>query len=156
MHVLDMCPGSRGVLHTGDQSRPLTVGVVSSDDFERARSLPLGRAQRRHRKWAASRRSLAEATAASEELGSSGWADGAGSELARAGARRPRAVGARTPAEARVVELAAEGRSNKEIARILFVSVKTVGLHLSHAYATLGIRSRSQLASRLSPPSKLR
>ena len=43
----------------------------------------------------------------------------------------------------------ARGRSNKEIASTLFVSVHTVEEHLSHAYAKLGIRSRAQLASRL-------
>jgi DNA-binding CsgD family transcriptional regulator len=119
--------------------------------FERARSLlAAGRLQRKHRKWAASRRSLAEAAAAFGDLGSAGWADEARSELDRVGARRPRALGELTPAESRVVELAAEGRSNKEIAGILYVSVKTVELHLSHAYATLGIRSRAQLAPRLS------
>ena len=119
--------------------------------FERARSLlAAGRLQRRHRKWAASRRSLAEAAAAFGELGSSGWAEEARSEQGRVGARRPRALGELTPAESRVVELAAAGHSNKEIAGILYVSVKTVELHLSHAYATLGVRSRAQLAPRLS------
>jgi DNA-binding NarL/FixJ family response regulator len=49
-----------------------------------------------------------------------------------------------------VVELAAEGRANKEIARALHVTVHTVEVHLSRAYAKLGVRSRAQLASRLS------
>ncbi|MGH3072377.1 MAG: response regulator transcription factor, partial [Gaiellaceae bacterium] len=53
--------------------------------------------------------------------------------------------------ERRVVELAIEGRSNKEIARALVVAVPTVEAHLSHAYAKLGVRSRAQLAGRLSP-----
>ena len=118
--------------------------------FERARSLlTIGRAQRRHRKWAASRRSLAEASAAFEELGSSGWAEEARSELARVGARRPRAPGELRPSEQRVVELAAQGLSNKEIAAALYVTVNTVEVHLARAYATLGVRSRAQLASRL-------
>jgi DNA-binding CsgD family transcriptional regulator len=51
-----------------------------------------------------------------------------------------------TPAERRVVELAIDGRSNKEIANSLFVTVHTVEAHLTHAYAKLGVRSRSQLA----------
>ena len=54
-----------------------------------------------------------------------------------------------TPTEERVARLAAEGRSNKEIARTLFVTVHTVEAHLSKAYAKLGIRSRTQLAGRL-------
>ena len=45
-----------------------------------------------------------------------GWAEEARSELARVGARRPAPSGELTPAERRVVELAAEGRANKEIA----------------------------------------
>ena len=54
-----------------------------------------------------------------------------------------------TPAERRVAELAAQGHANKEIAGTLFVSVHTVEVHLSHVYAKLGIRSRSQLVRSL-------
>jgi DNA-binding NarL/FixJ family response regulator len=43
------------------------------------------------------------------------------------------------------VHLAAQGLSNKDIAARLFVTVHTVEVHLSHAYAKLGVRSRSQL-----------
>jgi DNA-binding NarL/FixJ family response regulator len=53
-----------------------------------------------------------------------------------------------------VAELAAEGRSNKEIARVLHVTVSTVEAHLSRAYAKLGVRSRAQLASRLPTASR--
>ena len=52
-----------------------------------------------------------------------------------------------------MVELAAEGRANKEIARALHVTVHTVEAHLSRAYAKLGVRSRTQLASRIPPRS---
>jgi DNA-binding NarL/FixJ family response regulator len=115
--------------------------------FDRARSLlALGRAQRRHRKWAAARASLEQATAAFDEIGSTGWAEQARSELARVGARRPQPAGELTEAERRAAELAAEGRSNKEIANALVVSVHTVEAHLSRAYAKLGVRSRTQLA----------
>jgi DNA-binding CsgD family transcriptional regulator len=54
-----------------------------------------------------------------------------------------------TPAEQRAVDLAATGLSNKEIAQALFVTVHTVEVHLSRAYAKLGVRSRTQLAGRL-------
>ena len=115
--------------------------------LRRARSLlGLGRAQRRFKKWAAARASLEEALAIFEETGAPGWADQVRSELERVGGRRPKSKGALTPAEQRVVELAADGRSNKEIAGELFVTVNTVEVHLSHAYAKLGVRSRSQLA----------
>lgn len=119
--------------------------------FDLARSLlSLGRAQRRFRKWKRARASLGQAAAAFDEIGAAGWTETARSELARVGARRPRAVGELTEAERRVAELAIEGLSNKEIARTLVVTVPTVERHLSHAYAKLGIRSRTQLAQRLS------
>ena len=54
-----------------------------------------------------------------------------------------------TAAEQRVVELAADGLANKEIALSLSMSVRTVEVHLKHAYAKLGVRSRTQLARRL-------
>ena len=119
--------------------------------FDRARTLlSLGRGQRRLKKWGAARDSLEQAAAAFEQLGSPGWAQEARAELARVGARRPQPAGELTPAEQRVVELAADGLANKEIARNLYVSVRTVEVHLKHAYAKLGIRSRTQLARRLS------
>lgn len=81
---------------------------------------------------------------------SSGWTERARSELARVGARRPPAAGELTPTESRVVEQAAAGLSNKQIAKSLYVSVHTIEVHLSHAYAKLGVGSRAQLAGRLS------
>ena len=48
-----------------------------------------------------------------------------------------------------MAELAAEGPTNREIAQALFVTPKTVEVHLSHAYRKLGISARSQLAAAL-------
>jgi DNA-binding NarL/FixJ family response regulator len=45
-----------------------------------------------------------------------------------------------------VAELAADGRSNREIAAELFVSERTVEANLTRVYRKLGIRSRTQLA----------
>jgi DNA-binding CsgD family transcriptional regulator len=118
--------------------------------FDRARALlALGRALRRAKKWGAARDALERAGAAFDEMGSAGWAETARLEVARIGARRPRAAGELTPTERRVAELAAEGLSNKEIAQALVVTVNTVEFHLRNAYAKLGIRSRAQLAARL-------
>ena len=69
------------------------------------------------------------------------------------GARRPASAGALTPTEQRVVGLAVDGLSNKEIARTLVVTVNTVEFHLRNAYTKLGIRSRAQLAARLATES---
>jgi DNA-binding NarL/FixJ family response regulator len=111
--------------------------------------LSLGRAQRRHRGWGGARTALEAAATAFDALGSPGWAEQARAELARVSARRPAAEGELTPAERRVVELAAEGRTNKEIAQALFVTVRTVEAHLSHAYAKLGVRSRTELVRKI-------
>jgi DNA-binding NarL/FixJ family response regulator len=117
---------------------------------ERARSLlSLGRSQRRLRKWAAARSSLEQAAAGFDVLGAPGWAEEARSELARVGGRRKQEPGELTPSEQRVVELAADGLANKQIARELHVSVHTVEVHLKHAYEKLGVRSRAQLAAQL-------
>jgi DNA-binding CsgD family transcriptional regulator len=50
-----------------------------------------------------------------------------------------------------VAELAASGLRNKEIAETLFVTLKTVEVHLGRAYGKLGIQGRSQLKTALTP-----
>jgi DNA-binding CsgD family transcriptional regulator len=118
--------------------------------FDHARTLLVaGRAARRLKKWGVARGLLEQAAAAFDGSGSPGWADDARAELARVGARRPAPEGELTPSERRVTELAAEGLSNKDIAHALAVSVHTVEIHLAHAFAKLGVQSRSQLAGRL-------
>jgi DNA-binding NarL/FixJ family response regulator len=51
-----------------------------------------------------------------------------------------------SPVERQVVELASQGLSNPDIARGLFKSRNTVKVHLSHAYAKLGVANRTELA----------
>ncbi|HEV2360640.1 MAG TPA: LuxR C-terminal-related transcriptional regulator, partial [Acidimicrobiales bacterium] len=122
-------------------------------DFDRARSLlSLGLVQRRFKKWAAARASLEAAAALFESGGSTGWAGRAREELERVSGRKSSPSDQLTPTEGRVVGLAANGMSNKEIARELFVSVNTIEGHLSRAYAKLGVRSRGQLANALREP----
>jgi ATP/maltotriose-dependent transcriptional regulator MalT len=72
-------------------------------------------------------------------------------ELAAAGGRRSRSGGSDklTAKEGLVVQLAAQGATNVEIARRLFISSKTVGHHLSRAYSKLGVSSRRELGNRL-------
>ena len=82
-----------------------------------------------------------------EQLGAATWVEKARSELGRIGGRR-RQEGL-TPAERRVAALVAEGRTNREVAAALFVTERTVASHLSHVYAKLGVRSRTELARRL-------
>jgi DNA-binding CsgD family transcriptional regulator len=56
-------------------------------------------------------------------------------------------TGQLTPAELRVVGLAADGTPNREIADRLFLSVRTIESHLSHAYGKIGIRTKAELAA---------
>jgi DNA-binding CsgD family transcriptional regulator len=45
--------------------------------------------------------------------------------------------------------MAAEGRTNNEIAQALFVTTRTIDAHLAHTYTKLGINSRRQLENAL-------
>jgi DNA-binding CsgD family transcriptional regulator len=96
-----------------------------------------------------SRDPLRRAITLADACGAPVLAERARAELAAGGGRPPPAetegVAALTPAERRVAMLAARGRTNREIAQMLFVTEKTVEFHLSHAYRKLGIRSRWQL-----------
>jgi len=65
--------------------------------------------------------------------------------IASARRRRGQAPPAVTPRESQVVRLGARGFSNKEIARQLDVSVKTVELHKTNAMHKLGLRGRIEL-----------
>ena len=119
--------------------------------FEEARTLlALGTTRRRARMKRPAREALEQALAIFDQLGARpvGRARHAPSSRASAGARRPPANS--PPTERRIAALAAEGRSNKEIATALFVTPKTVGTQLSRIYRKLGVHSRTELARRLS------
>ena len=122
--------------------------------LERARSLAeLGAALRRAGQRAAAREPLAEALDLAARCGARPLAARAREELKATGARPRRAwrtgVEALTPSELRVARLAAEGRTNREIAHELYVTLKTIEGHLSRAYAKLGIEGRAQLPQAL-------
>jgi DNA-binding CsgD family transcriptional regulator len=78
-------------------------------------------------------------------LGAALWLERVDKELGRAKPRR-RDDQALTAAEHRVASLAAAGRTNREIAAQLFVSVATVEAHLTRIYRKMRVRSRTELA----------
>lgn len=117
--------------------------------FEYARTqLTLGQLQRRRRHQAAASATLREATATFERLGVSIWAQRARDELSRVNFG-PRGSNSLTAGEQRVAELAAAGKTNRDVAAELFISQKTVEANLSRAYRKLGVRSRIELVRRL-------
>jgi DNA-binding CsgD family transcriptional regulator len=118
------------------------------DPFGMARaSLARGIVSRRARQKRGAREAIQAALDGFEQLGAATWVETARSELGRIGGRR-REEGL-TAAERRVAALVAEGRTNREVAAALFVTERTVASHLSHVYAKLGVRSRTELARRL-------
>jgi len=113
----------------------------------------LAGAQRRAGRRAEARDGATRAQELAMRCGATMLARAALEEALAAGAR-PRRVARRgieslTPSELRVARRAAEGHTNREIAEDLFVTIKTVEMHLANAYGKLGIRSRTQLVDAL-------
>ncbi len=118
---------------------------------ERARALvDLGATLRRANRRTDARAALEEALQLAHGCGAGGLVAEATAELAAAGVRprRPAVTGpdALTPTERRIVERAAAGASNRDIAQALFVTPKTVENHLGNAYRKLGVSGRGELA----------
>jgi DNA-binding CsgD family transcriptional regulator len=118
--------------------------------IEYARTLMVrSRAMRRFRRKAAGREALNEARRLCAERGAIGWVERIDTELAELGGRGGRELDELTSSERKVAELASKGQTNKEIGAALFLSPKTVEVHLTRAYRKLGVRSRTELGARL-------
>jgi DNA-binding NarL/FixJ family response regulator len=124
--------------------------------LELARALAArGGLLRRSRRPTEAREPLRQALELAEACGCPPLVESVRSELYATGAR-PRTsalagVESLTARELRVATLAADGQTNREIAQALFVTPKTVEVHLSSAYRKLDIRSRRELAGALGP-----
>ena len=148
-----------GLARGGDAGLRLLGESVAALDgspalLERAHSLAaLGAAMRRGGERAAARDPLARALDLAARCGARPLAARARDELKATGARPRRAwrtgVEALTPSELRVARLAAEGRSNREIAHELYVTLKTIEGHLARVYTKLGIEGRGRLPEAL-------
>ena len=125
---------------------------VETDPFGHARALlALGVTRRRARQKRGAREAIAAALARFEALGEVPWTERARAELGGIGGRT-REEGL-TPAERRVAALVAEGRTNREVAAALSLGERTIETHLTHIYAKLGVRTRTELARVYEPAS---
>src|SRR6185312_14042224 len=102
------------------------------------------------------REQLREAAELAQRCGAERLEERVHEELRIAGARpRRRALSGAaslTPGERRVAAAAAGGATNREIAQDLFVSLRTVEMHLTNAYRKLDISSRLELAGAIEEP----
>jgi len=115
---------------------------------ERGRTLlALGATLRRAGRRREARAALEEAHAVFTSIGQPLWAERTRVEAARLGGRTP-AGDELTPTERRVAALVAEGRSNREVADSLFITVRTVEANLTRIYRKLDVRSRAEFAAR--------
>ncbi|WP_036437811.1 AAA family ATPase [Mycobacterium sp. URHB0044] len=118
--------------------------------FERARTqLLLGRLQRSQGLKEDAVDTLVEALRAFEHMGTPLWATRARDELA-ATKSIPTEHVRLTSSEQDVAELAASGMTNRDVATMLSISLKTVEANLTRIYRKLGINSRVELAERMS------
>jgi len=143
--------GARGDLAGAEEhlQRALREHARTQQPFELGRTLLVaGAVRRRMRQKKGARDLLQRALTTFDDLGAPLWADRARRELARIGGRAPTSTGL-TPTEAQIAQLVAEGRTNREVAKALFVSVHTVEANLKRVYRKLGVRSRTELARKL-------
>jgi DNA-binding CsgD family transcriptional regulator/tetratricopeptide (TPR) repeat protein len=148
-----------GLVAGGDEGIAMLREAVdvlgrSPSRLRHARALvDLGGALRRANHRSDAREHLRRGRELAEISGARPLTELAGAELAATGARLRTVVlsgvDALTASERRVAEMARDGLTNRQIAQSLFVTPKTVEVHLSSVYRKLGIASRNQLADAL-------
>ena len=151
----DRCRGSIGVARRefadadGHLQGALHAQASLGHPFELGRTLLVaGELHRRMRRQKSARELLDRALEVFEGLGAKPWVAKVVRELGRVGGRRTPPSDL-TPAEEQVALLVAEGRTNREVAATLFLSVHTVDAHLRRIYRKLDVRSRTELARKL-------
>ncbi|XVQ10561.1 helix-turn-helix transcriptional regulator [Spirillospora sp. CA-255316] len=149
---------ARAVLAAQDEAEDLFQTALAADltrrPFIRARTeLAYGEWLRRQRRATESRQHLRAARDTFDALGTSPWGERARRELRAAGERSSERQAATrdilTAQELQIAQMAAEGLTNREIGKSLYISHRTVGAHLAKIYAKLGATSRVQLHNAL-------
>jgi class 3 adenylate cyclase/DNA-binding CsgD family transcriptional regulator len=155
LRLLGLCEGGEQGLARLREAVTVLEDSPARMEYGYARAA-LGSALRRANRRAEAREQLRQALELAQKLGATLLAEHAHEELVATGAR-PRRVelsgaAALTPSERRIAAMAAEGLSNREIAQALFVTLRTVEMHLSNAFRKLGVSSRTQLPAALTAP----
>lgn len=140
---------SRGVQAEAVRSATEAVEFSAATPFvlDHARALlTLGQVHRRFKEKSAARTHLQAALEVFTRLGAERFAERARQDLARIGLRPPVGNGL-TETERRVAELAATGRTVRQVGDELFISPKTVEANLTRVYRKLGLSGRAELAT---------
>ncbi|MEV6343610.1 LuxR family transcriptional regulator [Actinoplanes sp. NPDC051851] len=141
---------------SGQSDTAVALSTAAAALFEQLRQpveqahalLVAGGAERRRRRYAAARVAIGAALAIFLAADARPWAE----ETERALARTEGTIAPEqglTSTELRIAGMVRDGASNREIASRLYLSVKTVEATLTRVYRKLGVRSRTQLSSRL-------
>jgi DNA-binding CsgD family transcriptional regulator len=148
-----------GLIEGGDEGielmrRAISVLSPSPARLEYAYALAaLGAALRRANRRTEAREHLRLSLEIAQRVGAVPLAEQAHEELIAAGSRPRRlvqsGVASLTPSERRIAAMAAEGLANRDIAQALFVTLRTVEMHLSNVFRKLRISSRTQIAAAL-------
>lgn len=151
-----------GLVQGGQEGLALlhqAVEILASSParLEHAKALiELGAALRRSGQRLQSRQYLRCGVEVAQVCGATPLVERGWTELRASGARprriAPSGPDALTPSERRVVELAAAGHSNRDIAQTLFITTNTVEVHLTRTYRKLGVTGRTGLTLHFNKP----
>ncbi|GLW28434.1 helix-turn-helix transcriptional regulator [Actinoplanes regularis] len=141
---------------SGQADSAVELSTAAAHLFEQLRQpveqghalLVAGGAERRRRRYAAARLLIGAALAIFMSADARPWAEETERALARTEGSLAPEQGL-TSTELRIAGMVRDGASNREIASRLYLSVKTVEATLTRVYRKLGVRSRTQLSSRL-------
>jgi DNA-binding NarL/FixJ family response regulator len=151
--------GAQGTVTGGDEGIALLREAVATLAATRARLqyarslVDLGAALRRANRRKEAREPLREGLDIAHRCGATPLEEEARTELEATGARPRKAVysgvESLTPSELRVARMAAEGKTNREIAQALTVTEKTIETHMRHVFQKLDVGRRTELAGAL-------
>ncbi len=152
LRTAGLVAGDKPGLALLDEAVEVLSDTPASLEHAKARTA-LGAALRRAGQRVQAREHLRRAVVLATICGATGLVERTETELLATGARPRRValsgVESLTPSERRVAELAAQGPTNREIAQALFVTQRTVEVHLTSVFRKLEISSRSQLPGAL-------